>query len=245
MILNQIRIILVRPSHPGNIGAAARAMKNMGFSSLYLVSPEVFPSEVASARASGAENILHNARVFDHLQEAVAGCHYIVTTSARKRSLKWENFDARSAAQGLCKIDSSKNVAIVFGPERSGLSNEEIGLSQSLIHIPVDETFSSMNLAAAVMLVCYEIRMASIKVGPPGLSKKDISETAATAGQVDGFVRHFETVMAQTGFLKNKPSDRLLRRIRRLFNRAAMSEQDVNILRGVLAAIQSRIKDKS
>ena len=243
MILNQIRVVLVRPSHPGNIGAAARAMKNMGFSQLYLVAPEEFPSEIATARASGAESVLENTRVVAQLADAVSDCHHVITTTARQRSLKWENFDARNAAQMISELNPTEQVAIVFGPERTGLSNEEIGLSQSLIHIPVDESFSSMNLAAAVMLVCYEIRIANNGGSDNELQKQHKDETSATAQQVDGFVSHLNLVMEETGFLTNKPSNRLLRRIRRLFNRAQMSEQDVNILRGVLAAIQSKIRN--
>ena len=244
MTLNQIRIVLVRPSHPGNIGAAARAMKNMGFSQLYLVEPQSFPSEVATARASGAESVLENAQVVAQLADAVSDCHHVITTTARKRSLHWDNHDARSAAQLIAAMGVDENIAIVFGPERTGLNNDEIGLSQSLIHIPVDETFASMNLAAAVMLICYEVRVAGLSESSTALASKDSDEPGATAQQVEGFVGHLHTVMAQTGFLINKPSDRLLRRVRRLFNRARMSEQDVNILRGVLAGIQSKISEK-
>ena len=244
MTLNQIRIVLVRPSHPGNIGAAARAMKNMGFSQLYLVEPQSFPSEVATARASGAESVLENARVFEQLGDAVSDCHHVITTTARKRSLHWENHDARSSAQMIAAIAADEKIAIVFGPERTGLNNDEIGLSHSLIHIPVDEMFASMNLAAAVMLVCYEVRVASIAATNLEQVINNSDEPSATAQQVEGFVGHFHTVMEQTGFLTNKPSDKLLRRVRRLFNRARMSEQDVNILRGVLAGIVSKISEK-
>ena len=242
MLFNKIKIVLVRPSHPGNIGAAARAMKNMGFSQLCLVSPQSFPSEVATARASGAESVLLDATVFEHLSDAVSDCHHVITTTARQRSLKWENHDARSAAQIIADIDANEKIAIVFGPERTGLNNEEIGLSHSLIHIPVDAQFSSMNLAAAVMLVCYEVRVACLIESDLEQIKTNNDEPRATAQQVEGFVGHLHGVMEQTGFLINKPSDRLLRRVRRLFNRARMSEQDVNILRGVLAGIQSKIK---
>lgn len=243
MILKQIRIVLVRPSHPGNIGAAARAMKNMGLSRLCLVAPENFPSEVATSRASGAESILEKARIFDCLHSAVSDCHHVITTTARQRSLKWENFDARTAAQKICAFDPNEKVAVVFGPERTGLSNDEIGLSQCMIHIPVNESFPSMNLAAAVMLICYEIRLASLAEMSPLILNRPKDEPIATNQQVQGFVSHLHTVMEQTGFLTNKPSDRLLRRVRRLFNRAAMSEQDVNILRGVLAGIQSKLNE--
>ena len=240
MLLNQIKIVLVRPSHPGNIGAAARAMKNMGFSQLCLIEPENFPSEVASARASGAESILENAIVYSSLEDALVGCLYVVTTTARQRSLQWDNFDARTAAKTVAQQARQGQVAIVFGPERTGLSNQEIGLSHSLIHIPVDEDFSSMNLAAAVMLICYELRISLSTAPLHQLEKHD--EKSATTDEVAGFVGHLESVMHQIGFLTNKPSDRLMRRIRRLFNRSRMSEQDVNILRGILAGIESRIK---
>ena len=217
-------------------------MKNMGFSQLCLVSPQSFPNEVATARASGAESVLQDASVFEHLSDAVSDCHHVITTTARQRSLKWENHDARSAAQIIAGIGGNEKIAIVFGPERTGLNNEEIGLSQSLIHIPVDSGFSSMNLAAAVMLVCYEVRVACLIESGREQVKINNDEPRATAQQVEGFVSHLHSVMEQTGFLINKPSDRLLRRVRRLFNRAGMSEQDVNILRGVLAGIQSKIK---
>ena len=238
--MDKIRIVLVRPSHPGNVGAAARAMKNMGLQQLILVGPEEFPSEVATARASGAEDILTTAEVYDELEEAISDCHYVVTTTARNRSLQWDNVDARKAAKEIINHGQEGLVAVVFGPERTGLTNQEIELSHQLIHIPVSVEFSSMNLAAAVMLVCYEIRMAFIDEPEPYISESEI-EKQATSAQVEGFVQHLHQIMDQIGFLTNKPSDRLMGRIRRLFNRSRMSEQDVNIMRGILAGIQSRI----
>jgi len=238
--MDQIRIILVRPSHPGNIGAAARAMKNMGFNQLYLVDPEDFPSEVAIARASGAEDLLQHAIVCNELEQAIVDCQFVITTTARNRSLQWDNLDARSMAANIVSENQTSQVAVVFGPERTGLSNQEIELSHQLVHIPVDEGFSSMNLAAAVMLICYEIRMALIDQPKSYISESEI-ELKATSGQVEGFVKHLFEVMDQIGFLTNKPYERLSGRIRRLFNRSRMSEQDINIMRGILAGIQSRI----
>ncbi len=238
--MDQIRIVLVRPSHPGNIGAAARAMKNMGFNQLYLVNPESFPSEVACARASGAEDLLEQAQVCTHFEQAIADCQFVITTTARNRSLQWDNLDARKAAAQIVHEGRSGKIAVVFGPERTGLSNQEIELSHRLVHIPVNEDFSSMNLAAAVMLICYEIRMAFIDEPKTYVSESEI-EQKATSGQVQGFIKHLFDVMDQIGFLTNKPHERLSGRIGRLFNRARMSEQDVNIMRGILAGIQSRI----
>ncbi len=238
--MNKIRIVLVRPSHPGNIGAAARAMKNMGLQQLFLIAPEEFPSEVATARASGAEDVLVDAQICDELEQAISDCHYVVTTTARNRSLQWDNVDASKAAKKIINQSQEGNVAVVFGPERTGLTNQEIELSHQLIHIPVNPEFSSMNLAAAVMLVCYEIRMAFIDVPEPYVSESEV-EKHATSGQVEGFVEHLHQIMDEIGFLTNKPSDRLMGRIRRLFNRSRMSEQDVNIMRGILAGIQSKI----
>ncbi len=239
--MDQIRIVLVRPSHPGNIGAAARAMKNMGLKQLVLVAPEAFPSDVATARASGAEDVLINAPICDRLEHAISDCHHVVTTTARNRSLQWDNVDARKAANQVIRQSRQGQVAVVFGPERTGLSNQEIELSHQLVHIPVNDDFSSMNLAAAVMLMCYELRMAFIDEPESYISESEI-EKKATSGQVEGFIQHLHEIMAQIGFLTNKPSDRLMGRIRRLYNRSHMSEQDVNIMRGILAGIQSRIK---
>ena len=238
--MDQIRIVLVRPSHPGNIGAAARAMKNMGFNQLYLVDPEDFPSAVATARASGAEDLLEQVIICDQLEQAISDCHYVITTTARNRSLQWDNLDARKASKQIHKQGQLGQVAVIFGPERTGLSNPEIELSHQLVHIPVSEEFSSMNLAAAVMLICYEIRMSSIAEPKSYISESEI-EQSATSGQVEGFVQHLFEVMDQIGFLTNKPAERLSGRIRRLFSRSRMSQQDVNIMRGILAGILSRI----
>ena len=240
--LERVRVVLVRTSHPGNIGAAARAMKNMGFSRLFLVQPEKLPDDAALARSSGAGDILEEARVCESLDQALDGCRFVVATTARRRSLGWDNLDARSGAEEVAMMAEHGDVAIVFGPERSGLGNLETERSHCLIHIPVEERFSSMNLAAAVMLICYEIRLA---MSGPASREQDLGQKEdipAGVDRIEGVVGHLKQVMEATGYLTNKPAGRLMRRIRRLFYRSRMTEQDVNIFRGILSGIQAMIK---
>ncbi len=233
----KIRIVMVETSHPGNIGAAARAMKNMSFDSLYLVKPRRFPDEEATARASRADDILENATVCETLQQALQGCSMVFGASARSlRALPWPQLDARATAELVAQQEPATEVALVFGREHSGLSNEELGLCNTLLHIPTNTEFSSLNVAAAIQVVCYELMMArSGEWQAPASNKED---EAASAEEVEGLIGHLEQTMIAVGFLDPENPRQLMRRMRRLFNRAQVEKTEVNILRGVLSAVE-------
>jgi len=229
-----IRIVLVNTSHPGNIGAAARAMKNMGLSKLILVEPERFPHADATARASGADDILQNAQVCTSLEEAVEGCGLVFGASARLRSLPWPLVEPREMASQVVSEAVKLPVAIVFGRENSGLTNAELAICNALVHIPCNESFSSLNIAAAVQVLCYEVNMA---VGTPVVEVEDDSEIA-TSDELERFYEHLEKTLVDIDFLDPEKPRFLLRRLRRLYNRARLEQTEVNILRGILTATQ-------
>ena len=229
------RIVLVETSHAGNIGATARAMKNMGFTDLWLVAPWSFPDAQASARASGAEDVLQNAHVVDSLDEALAGCTYVAGLSARLRSLAWPCSTPREAAADLLSRSAQSRVALVFGREKSGLTNAELQRCQLLLHIPANPDYSSLNLAMAVQVVCYELSTAAgaMLPGQPPVSP------AADAASLERFYDHLRDVLLENGFLDPDNPRHLMSRLRRLFNRAVPDENEINILRGILAAVQN------
>jgi len=236
MNYKNIRIVLVETSHPGNIGAAARAMKNMCLEQLCLVSPKEYPSATATARASGADGILANAQVFSSLEEAVADCSVVIGASARLRSVKWPLLNPRESAIKSVAASSHAPVAIIFGREDSGLSNEELDKCQYLVHIPTNPEYQSLNIAAAVQVICYELYLESLEGG-------EVSSTAedrATGEELEGFFKHMETALTEIGFLKPPSCQKLLRRLRRIYNRAGLDKTDINILRGVLSAAQGK-----
>lgn len=229
-----IRIVLVNTSHPGNIGAAARAMKNMGLSKLILVEPERFPHADATARASGADDVLQNAQVCTSLEEAIEGCGLVFGASARLRSLPWPLVEPREMASQVVSEAAKLPVAIVFGREHSGLTNAELAICNALVHIPCNESFSSLNIAAAVQVLCYEVNMA---VGTPVVEVGDDSEIA-TSDELERFHEHLEKTLVDIDFLDPDKPRFLLRRLRRLYNRARLEQTEVNILRGILTATQ-------
>jgi len=228
--LKNIRVVLTQPSHPGNIGATARAMKTMGLDALYLVNPRHFPHAEADARATGALDVLRQAQVCASLPEALRDCVMAVATSSRQRELRHEMIDARDVAQVVVNTAASHPVALVFGNETSGLSNEEAGLCNLWAHVPTNPEYASLNLAAAVQIFAYELRMAAIdgevRVAPEFMP--------ATNEQVEHLYRHFEQTMIATGFLDPANPKRLLPRLRRLLARARLESDEVNILRGFL-----------
>jgi len=246
-------IVLVRPSHPGNIGAVARAMGNMGFSDLRLVNPITFPSPIANARAAGADSILESAKVFDNFDDAIADCRYIIGTTARERTIGWPTLAPAAAVATLTGV-TAPEVAFVFGNERSGLANDEVDRCSSLVRIPVNPGYPSMNLGSAVMLIAYEYRMAvleprvsgmDVMAGPPQRRNPEAGRLEpATAVQMRGFYRHCEHVLNEIRFLKVHPPTKLMRKILRLFNRARMTEEEVNILRGVLTTIEYELEHR-
>ena len=245
MSLDKIRIVLVRTTHPGNIGAAARAMANMGLEHLYLVQPRTFPSAEATARAAGAEGLLCTAKVCETLDEAVAECGLVVGSTARERRVRWPALDPESAIAMAFKQGQAGNVALVFGQEASGLTNDELDRCQVHVRIPVDPVFPSVNLAVAVMVLSYELKKAHIRAEEEGLGQdgprllESTEGPLATAEKVQGFFVHLETVLRESGFL-NSPSEKLLRKVKRIFSRTPLLDDDINILRGVLSAIQGR-----
>lgn len=233
-VLDRVRVILSHPSHPGNIGAAARAMKAMGLSRLVLVNPRFFPDAQADAMAAGATDLLVGAQVVDSLSVALAGTGLAVAMTARRRELAVPALWARDAAAELMHQDGE--IAIVFGNETSGLSNEELALCRRWAMIPVNPDFSSLNLAAAVQVMCYELRQAAIDPGlPPVISGAGL---AASYDEVEHLVAHFEQAALASGFLDPASPKRLIQRLRRMFARAVVEKEEVNILRGLLAALE-------
>ncbi len=235
-----IRIVLVGTTHPGNIGATARAMKNMGLGELVLVAPRSFPHEDATARASGAEDLLEGARVVSSLAEAVADCVWVAGASARQRSIAWPELSAREAAEKAVAESVSGPVALVFGPEKSGLSNDDLACCQALLYIPTAPDFSSLNLAMAVQVVTYEVLMqhAATREPPP----REVRP--ATAGEMENFYRHLEELLLAARFLDPDNPRHLMKRLRRLFARAAPDMNEINILRGILASMEPVRRDR-
>jgi TrmH family RNA methyltransferase len=230
-----IRIILVGTTHPGNIGAVARAMKNMGLRDLALVSPRHFPHAEATARASGAVDVLDQARVFDCLADAVGDCVYVAGASARSRTIDWPCLEPRECAAKLLQEGAAGPVAVVFGPEKFGLTNADLDLCNALLTIPTDPAFSSLNLAMAVQVITYELRLAA-RDGLPEVPEPEVP--AATSEEMEHFYAHLEQVLLETRFLDPDNPRHLMRRLRRLFVRAAPDKNEINILRGILSAVQ-------
>lgn len=235
-----MRIVLCQTSHPGNIGSAARAMKTMGLSRLTLVNPRKFPHAEATSMASGATDVLEQAVVCDTLEAALAGCGLVVGMTARRRELSHPPQTPRQAATGVLAATAQAEVALVFGNETSGLSNEELMLCQQLVHIPANPEYSSLNLAAAVQLMAYELRLAA-------LGEEDYQTPhpnpyrrikPATHDEIEGFYGHLEATLVEIGFLDPQQPRRLMSRLRRLFARAGLQQEEVNILRGMLKAIR-------
>jgi len=238
---NNIRIVMVNTSHPGNIGAAARAMKNMGLTELVLVDPENFPHADATARASGADDILQQAMVCQSLEEAISGCTRVYGASARLRSLPWPLSEPRQMAEQVVAEAVHSPVAIVLGREHSGLTNDELEICNALVHIPCNEQFSSLNVAAAVQVLSYEINMAARE----GSIEQQGDSEAATADELERLFKHLEQTLVDIDFLDPEKPRQLMRRLRRLYNRAVPEQTEVNILRGILTATQKQVQKSS
>ena len=232
-----IRVVLVETSHPGNIGAVARAMKNMGLERLVLVRPKDFPHSEASARASGAVDVLENAVVVDSVEAGIADCGFVVATTARDRDQNVRVLDVRDGAARLVAESARGPVALLFGNERTGLTNEELSLAHLLLRIPANPQYSSLNLAMAVQLVTYETyraRGAHFEASPNAVP-------LATGLEMERLYAHLAEVLEQVGFRDRTTSGtRLMERIRRFINRAELDQNEANILRGILTAIQGR-----
>ncbi|MAD91219.1 MAG: tRNA (cytosine(32)/uridine(32)-2'-O)-methyltransferase TrmJ [Gammaproteobacteria bacterium] len=232
-----IRIVLVGTTHPGNIGAVARAMKNMGLTDLALVNPKFFPHEEATVRASGADDVLDSAATYFSLNEAISDCNYVVGASARSRSLSWPSMVPRDCAERMILESKKGRVAAIFGPENNGLNNDDLDLCHTLITIPTNPDFKSLNLAMAVQVLTYELRIASNIEVSSGFASKVLP---ATADEMKLFYDHLEQTMIDVKFLNDDNPRFLMRRLRRLFIRAHPDKNEINILRGFLAAINRK-----
>lgn len=232
-----IRVVLVDPNHPGNIGAVARAMKNMGLSELHLVRPKSFPHAEATARASGADDVLDAARVHEHFADAIAECGLVVGTSSRQRYLSLELVEPRECAQHVARSAQTGNVALVFGSEKYGLTNEELARCNLMVTIPTAPGYASLNLGMAVQLIAYEVWLA-MRPGAPLPPPQDVP--SATADEMTRLYEHFERVLEEIDFRDRTGGGNLMARIRRLFNRARLDQNEMNILRGILTAVQAR-----
>jgi TrmH family RNA methyltransferase len=233
-----IRIVLVGTTHPGNIGAVARAMKNMGVSDLALVEPLHFPHKDAVARASGAIDVLENAMVTESLGEALEDCVYVVGASARSRAINWPTLEPRECAGKLLEQSEAGPVAAVFGPEKYGLTNEHLDLCDALLTIPTNPDFSSLNLGMAVQVLTYELRAAGVDRSSPSSYEADAA--LATSGDMEYFYTHLEDVLTDLEFLNPDNPRHLMRRLRRLFIRARPDQNELNILRGILTAVERK-----
>ncbi|MES0327964.1 MAG: tRNA (cytosine(32)/uridine(32)-2'-O)-methyltransferase TrmJ [Gammaproteobacteria bacterium] len=246
-MLENIRIVLVNTSHPGNIGAAARAMKNMGLSKLVLVDPKDHPTYEAYSRAAGADDVLGDARVVKTLAEAVSGCTWVMGTSARERAVQWPMMEPRQCATESMKQAQQGEAAIVFGRERTGLTNEELEQCHALVNIPTNPDYSSLNVAAAVQVLAYELRMAALassELAAPldadDIASKHLDDVLATSDQVDGMYQHLFQMLEDVNFISTSNPEIIMRRLKGLFNRAHLTKREVSILRGIYSAAQGR-----
>lgn len=235
--LARIRVVLCMPSHPGNIGACARAMKTMGISDLRMVAPHAFPHPKAVARASGAIGVLNDAKVSATLDDALRGAVLAVGFTARRRELAAPLAAPREAAAEVVSTTRFGDVALVFGNERSGLDNESLARCQLLVTIPTDASYGSLNLAAAVQVICYELRLAAQS---PVVTEAH-PQGAATLDEIEHMLAHFERAMIASGFLDPLAPRRLMARLRRMFGRIRLEKEEVAILRGMLASLEAKV----
>ena len=254
-----MRIVLIEPSHPGNIGAVARSMKTMGLECLTLVRPKKFPHSEATKRAAGAESVLLSAQIVPAVNEAIADCNMVLGTSVRDREVSWPTVDPREAGILVAKHlnllhrqnpaqSELQQVAILFGRESSGMTNEEMDLCESQIRIPANDEYSSLNLASAVQIIAYELRMAVTGQCAGGNEEPERSQLTAAqrrqqkASQTEkeGHMAHLKQTLEELEFIKAKPSTVLMRKLTRLYNKAELTVEEIQILRGILTAIQSR-----
>lgn len=246
-MLNKIRVVLVGTSHPGNIGGAARALKNMGLKQLVLVEPKDFPSRDAVSRAAGADDVLQNALVVSSLEQALAGCSLVLGTSARDRRIPWPLVNPREAAQRCVEqmqVEPDADIAVVFGREYAGLTNEELHLCHYHVHIPAVDEFSSLNLAASVQVLTYELRMAWLTATQQPTCMASVESTAmlgsapASHDALELFYGHLQSTLVDIEFLDPEKPRHLMARLRRIYGRMQLSKSEVSILRGILTETQ-------
>ncbi|MCB1575178.1 MAG: RNA methyltransferase [Xanthomonadales bacterium] len=234
--LQRVRFVLCNTSHPGNIGSAARAIRTMGFRRLSLVAPAHFPHIDAHVLAAGADDVLEAAGQFETLQAAIADCSLVLGATARQRGVALPEYAPReTAARVLEAAADGREVALVFGNERSGLSNDEIKLCHAAVHIPADPSYSSLNLSQAVQVLAYELRMASL-AGTP--ARTGNSDPPATTAELEGFFEHLATALREIDFHKGRSERTIMQRLRRLFLRANPDQRELRVLRGILADVQ-------
>lgn len=240
--MHPIHIVLVGPQHPGNIGSAARAMKTMGLSHLSLVAPERFPHREADAMAAGADDVLANARVVATLADALTDCGLVLGCTARSRYVPMPECAPREAAARLLAASRSSPVALVFGRERTGLTNAELQQCHGAVHIPSVEEFSSLNLAAAVQVLSYELRLTQLAAAAPvvaedagAVSDADADAEPASHGELEGMFLHLDKALEAIDFHKGRPSQMVMQRLRRMFMRAQLQRREVRIVHGILA----------
>lgn len=244
-ILTNIKVVLVEPSHPGNVGAAARAMKTMGLSRMCLVAPKSFPDRQATERAAGADDVLINAEVVSSFADSIADCHYVFATSARQRSLQWPTFTPSQAGhKARHLIQSGQTIAVVFGRENSGLNNPELQMCHGHIVIPASSIYSSLNLAAAIQVICYELRINLLEIEslPELPCKEGDLGRPITVKELDGYLNHLESTLRSVQFLNPTQPRKLMSRLRRLYQRAELDDIELDILRGILSATQKSIR---
>jgi len=239
-LLNSVKVVLVGTTHPGNIGATARAIKNMGILDLALVEPKEFPSDVATFRSKAAKDILENATVYESLKDAVSGCALVVGTSARDRTVPWPVLSPSEAAKEMHKCSLNGDVAIVFGREDRGLTNEELGLCNFHVHIPSDPEYSSLNLSQAVQILAYEIRLAYLDENERSDDYWDVD--LANNEQTERLINHMDELMQEVNFYDIENPRKLLVRVRRFFKRSKIDVMEANIFRGFFSTIQKKLK---
>jgi tRNA/rRNA methyltransferase len=237
-VLARFCVVLSRPSHPGNIGSAARAMKTMGIADLRLVAPKRFPDAEATALASSARDVLDAARVFATLEEALGDSVHAVGFSSRSRDLSHAPRALRDAAPEIVAASAAGPVALVFGNETFGLTNEELGRCQSLVMIPANPEYASLNLAAAVQVACYELATTA----RAHVAAAEPARNAATVEDIEGLFTHWQSSMVESGFLDPQEPKRLMERMRRLFARGGLEREEVKFLRGMLAAYERNMR---
>ncbi len=236
MKLDNISIVMVGTTHPGNVGAAARAMHNMCLNRLIMVSPICQVGEISFARAAGAHSILDQRITVDTMEEAIQDCELVIGSTARSRSLSWPELSPAAMAKKTWSLDDNSKVAIVFGREHSGLTNDELQLCNYMVSIPTNPDFSSLNVASAIQVMCYEIYK-TLDEGQ-AIESPALDEPAATSFDLEGYFNHLEQILLKTGYLNPVKPGQLLQRLRRLYQRANLSRNEVNILRGILSSVE-------
>ena len=242
MSTENIRIVLVNTSHPGNIGGVARAMKNMGLSQLYLVAPRDYPHEQAQWRAASAKDILDAAVVVPTLEDAIRDCQFVVGTSARERRIPWPLLDARQCAEQMAQASEREQVAVLFGREDRGLTNDELQVCNLHLNIPTSGAYSSLNLAMAVQIVAYELNMVISSSSSTVNKTEQWDSPFASQGDMEHFYKHLEETLIDVEFLDPAAPRQLMSRLRRLYSRIRLDEMELNILRGVLTETQKWVK---